>query len=50
MSNPIRFHNPGRQFGKKCEKCGHKMKDHAYIDVDEKGRIVACSVQEGIKK
>lgn len=50
MTDTIRFHNPGRQFGRKCEKCGKKIKDHGYIDVDEKGRIVACLVKEGIER
>jgi hypothetical protein len=50
MTDTIRFHYPGRQFGRKCEKCGKKMTDHAHIDVDERGRIVACSIKEGIKK
>ena len=49
MSN-LRFHNPGRQFGRRCEKCGQKMKDHAFIDVDANGRITNCSVREGVKK
>ena len=38
MNNPIRFHNPGSQFGKRCEKCGGKIKGHMWIDVDPKGK------------
>lgn len=49
MAN-TRFHKPGSQFGRKCEKCGRKMKGHIYIDIDERGRIVSCSYSEGIQK
>jgi hypothetical protein len=49
-SLPIRFHKPGSQFGKKCDKCGGKMKGHMWIDIDDRGRVTRCSVSEGIQK
>ena len=52
MANPLRFHKPGRHMGVrgKCEKCGGKMNGHMWIDIDPGGRVIRCSVSEGIQK
>lgn len=48
--NLLRFYNPGREYGRRCEKCWDKMIGHQWIDIDPHGKIVRCSVSEGIQK